>query len=125
MTSPEENIKIISKNSNFHFVEQWFDLADENHYWMQWRLRAFLNLIKSLGMPLTSEWKGLEVGCGNGTFRQQIENVTRWKIDGTDIDLEALKRNPSCRGKIFLYDILEKNKEFKQQYDFIILFDIL
>ena len=118
-------IKVISELNDFTFVHKWYDLADENHFWMQWRLRAFLNQIEYLGIAKDVPLLGMEIGCGHGVFRKQVEQETKWVIDGTDLDYQALEKNPECRGETYAYDIMERRSDFKEKYDFIILFDVL
>ena len=45
-------IKVISQVADFSFEELWYELADEDHFWMQWRLAAFKNQMRRLRIPL-------------------------------------------------------------------------
>jgi len=125
MSISTSKYKTISKLDDFSFVHKWYELADEDHFWMRWRLRAFLNQAKYLKISKDRSLRGLEVGCGHGVFRKQIECETNWTVDGTDLDCRALEQNPQCRGETYAYDIMEKNLDFKEKYDFIFLFDVL
>lgn len=125
MDNSSNDIQIISTPNNFTFIEQWYELADQHHFWMGWRLRAFLNQARSLDIPLDQPLHGMEVGCGHGVLRGQIEQNTVWTVDGTEIDLASLKRNVKGRGQLFFYDILEQREQFKDKYDFLFLYDVL
>ena len=46
-------------------------------------------------------------------------------MDGIDLNLSALKASISCKGKLFCYDIFEERPEFRETYDFLLLFDVL
>ncbi|MGE0266948.1 MAG: class I SAM-dependent methyltransferase [Candidatus Omnitrophota bacterium] len=119
------DIQIISKPNDFTFVEQWYELANEEHFWMIWRLKAFMNQVRSLKIPLNQPLHGIDVGCGRGLLREQIEQQTAWTVDGAEIDLDSLKRNSRSRGRLFFYNILEQNDRFRQSYDFLFLYDVL
>ena len=122
--SPEE-IRILSRPEGHTFVKTWYDLSDESHFWMQWRVAAFLRQATAVNAPFKKSLTGMEVGCGCGVLRRQIEQITNWSIDGVELSLDPLKRTPKGRGKLFLYDITEKNKEFAGKYDFLFLYDVL
>ncbi len=119
------DIKFLSGRTSEVFPDQWYALAREDHFWMQWRLRAFLEQLKGLKVDLKSPLKVLEIGCGDGVLRRQLEAETSWVIDGADINLDALKRTPALRGETFFYDIFDRRGEFSGRYDAIILFDVL
>ena len=107
------------------FPEHWFELANESHFWFKARAGAFHNQLKALKLPLNKNWKGIEIGCGNGLVRNQLESFSSWETDGADIQINALIHNTSRKGNTYLYNIHEKHSEFKDKYDFIVLFDVL
>lgn len=119
------SIKIISEKKNLKFVDTWYKLADENHFWMQWRFRALLRLWKDLHIPTDKSLLAAEIGCGHGVLRRQMERATSWIIDGIDLDFDALKIHQPGRGRLYQYDILEQRPEFKDKYDILILFDVI
>src|SRR6185503_18526760 len=125
MENPLPRIEILSEQIDFRFVSKWYDLADESHFWMQWRFLIFTETLKKLNLPILEKRHGLEVGCGHGVVRQQLERATAWTLDGTDIDMEALKQNRAGRGQTYYYNILDKNPSLKNRYDFLVLFDVL
>lgn len=120
-----EIIYLSNKIDKPEFPDQWYGLAQEDHFWMEARLRAFLKQTSDLNIDGQRPLKGLEVGCGNGILRQQLERNVSWTIEGADINEAALELNPKLRGATYYYDILEKRPEFKEAYDFIVLFDVL
>jgi SAM-dependent methyltransferase len=119
------DIKFLSQRKSEIFPDQWYALAREDHFWMQWRLRAFLEQLKALKVDLNAPCKVLEIGCGDGVLRRQLEASSSWVIDGADINMEALNRTPLVRGDTFFYDIFDRRSEFAGSYDVIILFDVL
>jgi 2-polyprenyl-3-methyl-5-hydroxy-6-metoxy-1,4-benzoquinol methylase len=122
---PQSNVEIITRGASQRFSEEWFDLARRDHFWFVWRLRAALALARDHGLPLDVELAAFEVGCGAGILRDQLEAATAWRVDGTDLDLEALQRIQPGRGDLFLYDVREKRERFREAYDAIVLFDVL
>jgi len=119
------DIKFLSDRKSEVFPDQWYTLAREGHFWMQWRVQAFLKQLHHLKIDLHLPLKVLEIGCGDGVLRRQLESRTSWTIDGADINLQALKRSQVQRGNTFFYDIFDRRREFENAYDAIILFDVL
>lgn len=103
----------------------YYHNATENHFWIEWRFQVFWQQVRKLRLSGNAPLKGLDVGCGNGVVRRQIEHHTLWTTDGADIIKEALHLNTTQRGQTFLYDITERHADLQETYDFIILFDVL
>lgn len=118
-------VKILSPRSDVPFVANWFKLAQDSHFWMQGRLFALLKQFRRNHIPVDRPWRGLEIGCGHGVLRSQIERNTQWTVDGVDLDLASLKENPICRGDAYLYDIFDRQHFFKEYFDFLILYDVI
>jgi 2-polyprenyl-3-methyl-5-hydroxy-6-metoxy-1,4-benzoquinol methylase len=127
MSAPpgRSRIEIVSERESQPFSAEWFDLARADHFWFAWRLRAALALAADHGLALDAERAALDVGCGAGILRAQLEAATAWRIDATDLDLDALARVPEGRGRVLLYDVLEKRERFREAYDLVLLFDVL
>lgn len=107
------------------FPAEWYEFAKEEHFWCQWRFTVFLQQIEMLGIDKNGALRGLDVGCGNGVIRRQIEKNMNWIVDGADLCEDALRFNHTTRGRTFLYDVHERHAEFEEAYDFVILFDLL
>lgn len=114
----------LSNVSPDDFPAYWFDIATPDHFWFKARMRAFLSLA-SKHTNLKHSLAVLEIGCGNGLVRRQIEAKTNWITDGADITSEALKRNTGLKGRTMLYNIHDRREELKEKYDVIMLFDVL
>ena len=120
-----DSVEVITQHRPQAFIDGWYELADEAHPWFKWRLAASLNQLRELNVPLDQKLLALEVGCGTGVLRSQLESATNWTIDGTDLDFEALRKCGPARGRTLFYDIREEESEFIGAYDILVLYDVL
>ncbi len=118
-------VESISKPRPHSFIEEWYELGDESHFWFQWRFAAARQFLKSARLPLDEPLRALEVGCGTGVLRTQFERETNWTVDATDLNYGALSKVTPGRGRVMYYDVTEQIKEFREVYDVAILFDVL
>jgi SAM-dependent methyltransferase len=118
-------IEYLSPVSDSAFPDDWYDLADASHFWMQWRLAVALRLAGAAGVLRDEPLVALDVGGGAGRFRQQLEAGTRWRVDLTDLNTEALKRAPEGRGRILYYDVTQREPTLVGRYDACFLFDVI
>lgn len=122
---PQVNVKILSPQAETSFIPDWYELASNSHFWMKGRLAAVLRQLKKNNISLDGHLRGLEIGCGHGVLRVQIEKNSNWTVDGCDLDLVSLESNPPSRGEVFLYNIFDRAHFLKSYYDFIILYDVI
>jgi 2-polyprenyl-3-methyl-5-hydroxy-6-metoxy-1,4-benzoquinol methylase len=116
---------VLSEVTSENFPSLWYELASTEHFWCEWRLWAFMGFLRGIGFPTGESLRGVEIGCGNGLVRQQMEANTAWEVDGIDIDRAALESNKNAKGETFLYNIHDRHQTLEEKYDFIILFDVL
>lgn len=119
------HVEILSNIDLGRFNDSWYELATEDHFWMQWRLRILQKIAGNKLNLWDKEISCLDIGCGEGVLRAQLEKVTPWHIDGCDINYDTLKAIPAAKGKTFLYDIYDRNPALKEKYDVILLCDVL
>lgn len=102
-------------------ADEWYALAVADHFWFQWRFRAIREILRGdrLQEPI------LEVGCGNGTAREQIEQYYGYRVDGCDVNWAALRKAPPGRGTLYFYDIHQRRPEWKGYFKAVILLDTL
>lgn len=119
------DVQVLSKHVDYEFPDEWYALASESHFWMQWRFTAFVRQLADLGVPLRAPWKGLDIGCGHGMLRRQIEQCTDWVVDGADLNEVALRDSIAVRGSNLFYDVHDRRPEFAGAYDCVLLFDVI
>ncbi len=121
-----QQIEIISNVAHYQFISNQYNVfASKDHFWVQWRLRVFLKQTRAIDLDMQNLSCGVEIGCGQGIHRFLLEQTTSWIIDGVEIDEYALRNGRPGRGHLYLYDIMERNPQFLNKYDFIILYDVL
>lgn len=118
-------IDILSKPLETGFPDEWYGLGLETHFWFLWRLQAFLTQLEQNSIPVDADLKVLEIGCGAGALRSQVEAATRWTVDGADINEPALQACAGGRGRTLLYNIQDEHKTMLRAYDGVLLFDVL
>lgn len=118
-------MEILSASSPHTFTGEWYDLAVESHFWIQWRQAALLAQLRQVGVPLDRPLRVLEVGCGTGVLRAGLEEATEWVIDGADLSMEALSQAKTGRGRTLFYDVFDEHESLSEAYDVVILFDVL
>jgi SAM-dependent methyltransferase len=107
------------------FPESWYELADPSHFWMEWRVWAFLEQLRALGFRPDDELAVLDVGAGNGALRAQLEASTRWRIDISDTNPAVESHCLPGRGESLLYDVAERAPARVDRYDVVLLFDVI
>jgi SAM-dependent methyltransferase len=118
----DRDVTILSDPQAVNMADEWFDIANLNHFWTKRRFDVLTALLRRLSV---SPGRACEIGCGHGLVQRQIEDRFGIAVDGIDLNLSSLKASISGKGKLFCYDIFEERPEFRETYDFLILFDVL
>ncbi len=122
---PRGRVERISPVRQQSFPDEWYSLASENHFWFEWRFAAIRAQLSAVGVDVSQPARAFEIGCGSGTLTRQFERDTAWTVDGTDLNLGALCRHQGGRGRVLYYDITERRQDFLEEYDYLLLFDVL
>ena len=115
-------IETLSQPQAVSMADDWFQFANADHFWMQWRHRVLLRTIKCAGTPLG---RALEIGCGNGVARDMLERDLGIPVDGCDLNRTALEMAKPGKGKLFIYNILDQESSLLDRYDAVFLLDVL
>ena len=118
-------IEYLSPVTGISFPVEFFDIGEDGHFWMQWRLAVALRLVEASGLRLDRPLRALDIGGGAGRFRDQIERVTQWRVDMTDLHLPALRMAGPARGRTLYYDVTRADPSLLGSYDAAFLFDVI
>jgi 2-polyprenyl-3-methyl-5-hydroxy-6-metoxy-1,4-benzoquinol methylase len=118
-------IEYLSAVAETACASDWYDLSDEAHFWMQWRLAVVLRLIRASGLSLDEPLRALDIGGGVGRFRAQLERATSWRVDMTDLNLPALRMAGPARGRTLYYDVTQASRPILGAYDACFLLDVI
>ena len=102
--------------------DEWFDLSDSSHFWMQWRFRELLKIVNKINQKPT---RILEIGCGTGVVMQQFEEHLQWCIDGCDLNIAALSNTHKVCGNLYQYNIHDLHPDLTGKCDIVLLLDVL
>ncbi len=119
------HVRVLSSVTTVVFEEEWYEATSPEHFWMEWRFRAFRRQLRDLRIDLDALGAALDVGGGHGVLRRQVEGATCWAVDLAEINLAALARCPPGRGQTLYYDILDCHPALLERYDALFLFDVL
>jgi len=117
-----DQIEFLSEPESVSMSDDWFEFANKDHFWMRWRYEAVKKIIDRV---LTKKERCLEVGCGNGVFKEQIESGYNITVDGCDLNLHALKKIKNSVGRVMVYNIFDLNEKLIGKYDAIFLMDVI
>ena len=103
-------------------ADEWYGLATLSHFWIRRRFEILQRLLQRI--PLRGNTIA-EIGCGNGLLQAQLESVLGIRVDGFDLNIDALKNNQATESSLYYYDIHDRNEAFAAHYNSILLFDVL
>src|SRR5688500_13333664 len=118
-------VERLSETPEVTFPGEWYDLTAVDHFWFQWRLAAALRQWRDTGLDLRAPWRVLDVGGGQGVFRDQVEQATAWTVDLVDLNRPALEAARPGRGRTLYYDATDLAPSLASAYDAAILYDVI
>ncbi len=114
-------IEILSDPAPVNMADDWYQYATAEHFWMQWRFGK----VRKCLTGLETGNRILEIGCGAGVMRNQLESFHGCAVDGCDLNLPALEMASSGQGKLFVYDVHQRRELWKDYFNTIYLLDVL
>ena len=118
-------VERLSETPEVGFPGEWYDLTAVDHFWFQWRLAAALRQWRDAGLDLAAPWRVLDVGGGQGVFREQVESSSAWTVDLVDLNRPALEAARAGRGRTLYYDVTDTAPALTSAYDAAILYDVI
>ncbi|HET7108879.1 MAG TPA: class I SAM-dependent methyltransferase [Candidatus Acidoferrum sp.] len=112
----------LSPAAEVSMSDRWFEIASINHFWVRRRFEVLQHFCSEL---LSGASQMAEIGCGHGLLQRQIEDVYGKAVTGFDLNEYGLKHNMSRISRVSCYDIRQRNEEFRDKFDLILLFDVL
>jgi len=115
-------IEILSAPEKVDMADDWYEFVSVQHFWIKARFNAVKRnpIINNL-----SNVKLFEIGCGNGLIIRQFESLPGVTVDGCDLNMFALNQIEYTNGRLFCLNIFEKPEALINQYDGILLMDII
>jgi len=121
----DPTIEYLSPVTEISFPVEFYEVGEDRHFWMQWRLAVARRLFEASGLALDRPLRALDIGGGAGRFRDQIERATQWRVDMTDLNLPALRMARPARGRTLYYDVTQADPRLLGSYDVAFLFDVI
>ena len=100
----------------------WFDVAKSEHFWVQRRFNVMTRMADCI---IRDCMRAAEIGCGNGLLQREIEDHYGKSLTGFDLNELALQKNISRISQLYCYDIHQRDAQFRDRFDLLILFDVL
>jgi SAM-dependent methyltransferase len=121
----DAGVERLSDVPEVEFPGEWYDLTAIDHFWFQWRLAAARRQWADCGLALDAPLRVLDVGGGQGVFRDQVERACAWTVDLVDLNRPALEAARPGRGRRLYYDVTDGAPGLTSAYDAAILYDVI
>lgn len=104
------------KNSTKYYQDYW---NKRNYKKWEWRFKVAFDFIKPSS-------RVLDIGCGDGTFGQNLIQLKKCKVTGIDISEEAIAQAQKKGLRAYVFDI-EKDKWpfLKEDFDYVVALEVL
>jgi SAM-dependent methyltransferase len=122
MDAQDHVISYLSASIPVSMGDWWFDVASTGHFWIA---RRFQVLTKLANDAIERAHSAAEIGCGNGLLQKEIEDRYDKPVVGFDLNELALRKNVSRLSPLYCYDIHQRNSEFQNRFDLLLLCDVL
>ena len=103
-------------------ADEWFIHGTSNHFWVRHRNEL---IEKKFGILISKSNEVGEIGCGSGLVLSYLSRNLRRKIDGFELNLNALRLCPKIDGSLYIYDILQRQASYLEKYDLLMMMDVL
>ena len=115
-------IKFLNEPLPVSMADEWFVHGTANHFWVRHRNEL---IRKHFGIFIRDANEVGEIGCGSGLVLSYLSKTLHRKIDGFELNLNALKLCPEVDGTLYVYDILQRQTDYLEKYNLLMMMDVL
>ena len=115
-------IKFLNEPLPVSMADEWFVHGNANHFWVRHRNEL---IRKHFGIFIRDANEVGEIGCGSGLVLSYLSKTLHRKIDGFELNLNALKLCPKVNGTLYIYDILQRQVDYLEKYNLLMMMDVL
>ena len=117
-----DGITFFSDPIDVSMADSWYEVSHADHFWIKRRFAVMDKMIDGIDLQ---RMKWFDVGCGAGLLQEHCSKTYGLAVDGADLNIVALAKNPSGPKQTFCYDILEQRAEMHEAYDIISVLDVI
>jgi SAM-dependent methyltransferase len=122
MSTVRPEIIYSSQPTPVKMADAWYDIASLDHFWIRRRFQV----LRKLADPLIRGAAEIgEIGCGNGMVQRCIEDTYGVPVTGFELNELALQKSIARKSPLYYYDIHQRNQEFHQRFDLLVMFDVI
>lgn len=103
-------------------ADEWFEIADLDHFWITRRFDVLRSLLKTTNVR---PFKVGEVGCGHGLVQQQFHSAYGVEVAGFDLNVNGLEASCAPQQPRYCYNVNDRHPSFKEHFDLMFLFDVV
>jgi len=115
-------IEQLSPPSPVSMGEEWFKIATRSHFWIR---RRFDVITKLAGRELAQANTILDIGSGSCILAAMLAGLYQTKVDGVDLNSQALAASGSEANRLLCYDIHDRQVSLSSAYDMVALLDVI
>ncbi|MCT0206232.1 bifunctional 2-polyprenyl-6-hydroxyphenol methylase/3-demethylubiquinol 3-O-methyltransferase UbiG [Synechococcus sp. CS-1332] len=115
-------ITYLSEAVPVDMADKWYEFSRPDHFWIARRFKVMHTLIRSW-LSGTPSW--LDVGCGSGLLQSYCRDRYHLDVIGADLNIVALKLNPSGVKSTYCYDINSRQVQLEQTFDIVSAMDVI
>lgn len=115
-------IKFLNEPLPVSMADEWFIHGTSNHFWVRHRNEL---IRKHFGKLISESNEVAEIGCGSGLVLSYLSKAFCRKIDGFELNLNALRLCSRIDGTLYIYDVLQRQAPYLERYDLLMMMDVL